>query len=49
MLSDDAPGADATVCYPTSVELAERGIEIVQNGNLYEFTFSTNPQLIFFF
>ncbi|XP_023758682.1 kinesin-like protein KIN-14C [Lactuca sativa] len=39
MLSDDAPGADATVCYPTSVELAERGIEIVQNGQITPFTF----------
>ncbi|KAI3495244.1 hypothetical protein L1887_37487 [Cichorium endivia] len=39
MLADDAPGADATVGYPTSVELAGRGIDILQNGQKTPFQF----------
>lgn len=39
LLPDDGPGAEATVCYPTSVELAGRGIDLIQSGQKYPFTF----------
>ncbi|KVH88334.1 Kinesin, motor domain-containing protein [Cynara cardunculus var. scolymus] len=39
LLPDDGPGAEASVCYPTSVESAGRGIDLVQSGQKYPFTF----------
>ena len=32
LLPDDGPGAEPTVSYHTSVELAGRGIELIQSG-----------------
>ncbi|KAJ9565981.1 hypothetical protein OSB04_001947, partial [Centaurea solstitialis] len=39
LLPDDGPGAEPSVGYPTSVELAGRGIDLVQSGQKYPFTF----------
>ncbi|KAJ9566172.1 hypothetical protein OSB04_002138, partial [Centaurea solstitialis] len=39
LLPDDGPGAELGVGYPASVELAGRGIDLVQSGQKYPFTF----------
>ncbi|PWA91202.1 kinesin 1 [Artemisia annua] len=39
LLPDDGPGAEPTVSYPTSAELAGRGIDLIQSGQKYPFTF----------
>ncbi|XLT87834.1 hypothetical protein HN873_009587 [Arachis hypogaea] len=39
LLPDDGTGTDMVVSYPTSTESLGRGIELVQNGQKYPFTF----------
>lgn len=39
LLPDDGAAAEASVSYPTSVELAGRGIDIYQSGQRFPFTF----------
>ncbi|KAI7745037.1 hypothetical protein M8C21_000016 [Ambrosia artemisiifolia] len=39
LLPDDGPAAEATVSFPSSLELAGRGIELYQSGQKYPFTF----------
>ncbi|KAK7412227.1 hypothetical protein VNO78_03677 [Psophocarpus tetragonolobus] len=39
LLPDDGPGIDMVVSYPTSTEALDRGIELLQNGQKYPFTF----------
>ncbi|RZB63365.1 kinesin-like protein KIN-14C [Glycine soja] len=39
LLPDDGPGTDMVVSYPTSTEALGRGIELLQSGQKYPFTF----------
>ncbi|KAK7302157.1 hypothetical protein RJT34_13038 [Clitoria ternatea] len=39
LLPDDGPGTDTVVSFPTSTEALGRGIELVQSGQKYPFTF----------
>ncbi|XP_027338935.1 kinesin-like protein KIN-14C [Abrus precatorius] len=39
LLPDDGPGTDMVVSYPSSTEALGRGIELVQSGQKYPFTF----------
>lgn len=39
LLPDDGPGTEATVSYPSSVESAGRGIDLIQSGQKHSFTF----------
>ncbi|KAK7252230.1 hypothetical protein RIF29_36041 [Crotalaria pallida] len=39
LLPEDSTGSDMVVSYPTSAEALGRGIELVQNGQKYPFTF----------
>ncbi|XP_076942047.1 kinesin-like protein KIN-14D [Bidens hawaiensis] len=39
LLPDDGPAAEATVSFPSSLELAGRGIDLHQSGQRYPFTF----------
>ncbi|MED6169497.1 Kinesin-like protein KIN-14C [Stylosanthes scabra] len=39
LLPDDGTGTDMVVSYPTSTEALGRGIDLVQNGQKYPFTF----------
>ncbi|XP_076948754.1 kinesin-like protein KIN-14D [Bidens hawaiensis] len=39
LLPDDGPAAEATVSFPSSLELAGRGIDLYQSGQRYPFTF----------
>ncbi|CAL0312004.1 unnamed protein product [Lupinus luteus] len=39
LLPEDGTGSDMVVSYPTSTEAIERGIELVQSGQRYPFTF----------
>ncbi|KAI3698075.1 hypothetical protein L6452_31187 [Arctium lappa] len=39
LLPEDGPGAEVTVSYPTSMESAGRGIDLIHNGQKHPFTF----------
>ncbi|XP_020233981.1 kinesin-like protein KIN-14C [Cajanus cajan] len=39
MLSDESSGTDMVVSYPTSTEALGRGIDLIQSGQTYPFTF----------
>ncbi|KAL2341999.1 hypothetical protein Fmac_009939 [Flemingia macrophylla] len=39
LLSDESSGTDMVVSYPTSTEALDRGIDLIQSGQKYPFTF----------